>query len=87
MIEIEDNLNFQYNSSLKTIILGEKIYFSTKIKKMSTNRIFKKFQDRNFVVTDLAMYNLKKTELGGRIKIEDLKAITISETSDQFIIH
>ena len=87
MVEIEDNLKFQNNPSIQEIIRGEIIYFSTKINKIATDMVVKKHQDRNFVVTNAAIYNLKKFELRRRMKIEDIKAITISKTSDQFIIH
>ena len=86
MVEIEDNLKFQDNPNIKNKIGEEQIYFSDKIQK-KTVEIFSKTQDRNFVVTDLAIYNFKGTEIKRRIKIEDLKAITISTTSNQFIIH
>ena len=40
-----------------------------------------------FYVTDLAVYHLKGTIIQRRIKIMDLKAITISTFSNQFILH
>lgn len=86
MIERIDKLNFEDNSSIKEKIGDENIYFSDKVKKINFS-VFTKTQDRNFVITDLAIYNFKVNELKRRIKIEDLKAITISKLSDQFIIH
>ena len=86
MIERIDKLNFEDNSSIKEKIGDENIYFSDKVKKINFS-VFTKTQDRNFVITDLAIYNFKNNELKRRIKIEDLTAITISKLSDQFIIH
>ena len=86
-IEIEDNLNFKVHPCMKNIVLNEQIYYSTKIKKIATSRLVKKTQDRNFVLTNLAIYIIKKNEIQNRIKIQDLEAITISYNSDQFIIH
>ena len=86
MVECEDKLNFQDNPAIKNKIGDEQIYFSDKIQK-KTVEMFSKTQERNFVVTDLALYNFKGTEIKRRIKIEDIKAITISKTSNQFIVH
>ena len=86
MVEIEDNLKFQDNPNIKNKIGEEQIYFSDKIQK-KTVEMFSKTQERNFIITDLAVYNFKGTEIKRRIKIEDLKAITISTISNQFILH
>ena len=91
MVEVEDNLNFQINPDIKSKIGDEQIYFSGKMQKIATEKrlsfTFFTNQDRNLLITDLAIYNLNGTEIKRRIRIEDLKAITISKTSDQFIIH
>ena len=86
-IEIEDNLKFQENADILNILLDEEIYYSTKIKKIAIDRVVKKTQDRNFLLTNLAIYLFKHNKLKRRIKIENLKAVTISNSSEQFIIH
>ena len=86
MVEVEDKLNFESNPEIKNKFGDEKILFSDKIIK-KTIEMFTKSQERNFVVTDLGVYIFKGTEIKRRIKIEDLKGITISEISDQFILH
>ena len=78
MLEIEDILKFQDNLGIKNRIGDEKIYFSDKILK-KTVEMFSIIQERNIVITDLALYLLKGTEIKRRIKIEDLKGITISK--------
>ena len=89
MIEAEDNLNFQDNKDIKSKIGDEQIYFSDKMRKIATEKrlSFLSNQERNLLITDLAIYNLNGTEIKRRIKIEDIKAITVSKTSNQFIIH
>ena len=79
-------MKFENNSIIKSKIAEEKIYFSDKLSK-KTVELFSKTQERNLLVTNLAIYNLKGFEVKIRIKIEDLKGITISKTSNQFIIH
>ena len=86
MIERFDKLNLEENPLIKEKLQDENIYFSDKIQKKNWSLI-SKIQERNFVITDLAIYNFKGNDLKRRIKIEDLKAITISKLSDQFIIH
>ena len=86
MVERIDNLSFEDNSTIKEKIGDETIYFSDKVSKINTS-LFTKTQERNFLVTDQAIYNFKGMELKRRIKISDLKCITIAKLSDEFIIH
>ena len=86
MLEIEDILKFQDNLEIKNEIGDELIYFSDKMKK-KTVEMFSKVVERNIVITDLALYNFKGKEIRRRIRIEDLKGITISKNSNQMIIH
>ena len=85
----EDLLNLENDSNIKNKIGNEKIYFSDKIKKWKFGKIglLSKFENRNILITNLAIYNLKKNEIKRRIKIEDLYGITYSTASTQFIIH
>ena len=86
MVERIDNLSFEDNSTIKEKIGDETIYFSDKVSKINTS-LFTKTQERNFLITDQAIYNFKGMELKRRIKITDLKCITIAKLSDEFIIH
>lgn len=85
--DVTDNLNFEDDEAIKSIIGEEKIYFSDKVCKKSQGLIGSKKQERNLLITDTAVYNLKEKQLKRRIEIKDLKGITISKLSDQFIIH
>ena len=86
MTEKIDKLNFEDNAAIKDQIGDEIIYFTDKVQKKNLSLITK-IQARNFVITNLAIYNFKGNELKRRIKIDDLKGITISKLSEQFIIH
>jgi hypothetical protein len=86
MIERIDKLNFEDNSVIKEKIGDESIYYSDKIQKKK-NGLISKIQERNFLITDQAIYNFKGNELKRRIKIENLKGITVSKLSNQFILH
>jgi len=86
MVEPEDKLCIENNHVIKSQIGDEKIYFSDIISKIN-NSLFTKTQQRILVITDLALYTIKGNDIKRRIKIEDLKGITVSKTSNQFIIH
>ena len=81
-----DFLNYQNNKEIARKLGNEKIKFSDKIKKKKFG-IFSKFQDRNLLITNRAIYNFKNIELKRRIKIEDLYGITYSKNSNQFVLH
>ena len=86
-IEVDDNLNFENNSNIKNKIGDEKIYFSDKIIKINS-RLFFKNQEINLLITNLAIYHIVgNNEIQRRIQIYNLKAITISKISNQFILH
>lgn len=44
-------------------------------------------QDRHIMITNKAIYNLKKKELKRRIDLSTLKGITASKQSEEFIVH
>ena len=80
-----DFLNFAKDYSIKNnITREEEIQFSDKIKKINKNG-WK--QDRNILLTDKAIYNLKKTSLKRRIDYKTIRGITLSKLSDEFVIH
>jgi len=85
-MECIDNLNFEDIEEIKQEIGDETIYFSDKIQKIRQG-LFNSHQERNFLITDKAVYNLKGKKVKRRIEIEKLKGITISKISDQFILH
>ena len=80
-----DFLNFSKAHYITTNVTREEsIQFSDKIIKIN-NYGFK--QERNIIITDKGIYNLKKTALKRRIDINSIKGITLSKLSDEFVIH
>ena len=68
----------------KNIVREEIIQFSDKIKKINQYGFS---QERNFLLTDKAIYNLKKNDLKRRIDYKIVDGITVSKLSDEFVIH
>ena len=66
------------------ITRDEEILFSDKVKKINKKGWN---QDRNLILTDKAIYNLKKTALKRRIDYKIIIGITVSKVSDEFVIH
>ena len=58
MVERIDNLKFEDEDEIKKQIGDETIYFSDKILKIR-HGLFNSHQERNFLITDKAIYNLK----------------------------
>ena len=80
-----DFLNLSQNYSVKTnITRDEEIQFSDKINKINK---YSWWQERNIIITDKAIYNLKKLSLKRRIDLKTLIGITISKNSEEFVIH
>ena len=79
-----DYLLFDSDKEIKKIIKDEIILFSDKLIKIN-NYGFN--QERNIIITDKAVYNIKKKSLKRRIDINCLRGITISKAVDEFVIH
>ena len=80
-----DFLNLSKNYTLKNnITREEEIQFSDKINKVNSHG-WK--QERNIIITDKAIYNLKKLSLKRRIDFKTIIGITLSKVSDEFVIH
>ena len=80
-----DFLNLSKNYTLKNnITREEEIQFSDKITKINSHG-WK--QERNIIITDKAIYNLKKLTLKRRIDFKTIIGITLSKISDEFVIH
>ena len=80
-----DFLNLSKNYSIKNNITREEdIQFSDKILKINKHN-WK--QERNILITDKAIYNLKKLSLKRRIDLKTVIGISLSKLSDEFVIH
>lgn len=82
-----DELKVRANSEITTqLSSNETVYFSGNVTKF--NRMEWK-QERLFVVTNLAIYNIKKTKIQRRIAIKDIDGVTISTDPKcfEFVVH
>ena len=80
-----DFLNYTKSYSIKNnITREEEIEFSDKIYKVNKYG-FK--QERNIIITDKAIYNLKNSTLKRRIDFKTILGITINKQTDEFVIH
>ena len=80
-----DFLNLSKNYSVKSnITRDEEIQFSDKIYKYNK---YSWKQERNIIITNKAIYNLKKLTLKRRIDLKILIGITISKNSEEFVLH
>ena len=80
-----DFLNFTKDYSIKNnITRDEEIQFSDKVQKINKNG-WK--QGRNLLLTDKAIYNLKKTSLKRRIDYKTVMGISLAKQSNEFVIH
>ena len=76
-----DHLNFEKN---KKIVNNEEVYFSTKLIKYNELGFR---QERIFVITVGAIYNIKKDTVQRRIPLEKLDAFSVSTLSSEFVLH
>ena len=80
-----DFLKFAQDYSIKSnITREEEIQFSDTVQKINKNG-WK--QSRNLLLTNKAIYNLKKKDLKRRIDYKAVRGITLSKITDEFIIH
>ena len=63
---------------------GEKIYFSAIVHKKNH---FGWSQNRTMLITDIALYNINKTEVKRRIELQHLSGISVTTKSNEFVIH
>lgn len=77
----QDYLKIKNNTSL---VNNEKVFYSTMITKYNDQGIR---QERSLVLTDNAIYNLKRNDIQRRIPYEKLESITKSKLSSEFVLH
>ena len=80
-----DFLNFSKKYNIKNnITREEEIQFSDKISKINK---YNWKQERNIIITDKAIYNLKGESLKRRIDFKTIIGITINDQTNEFVIH
>jgi serum/glucocorticoid-regulated kinase 2 len=82
--KISDSLNFANDKEIQEIIKDEKLYFSGMITKINH---YGMSQERSIILTDKALYNMKKKTLRRKISYQDIRGITYSKLTFEFVIH
>ena len=83
-IKIIDSLNFINDKEILKIINKEKIYYADLVTKVNH---FGMNQERAIMLTDKALYNMKKKTLKRRIEYKEILGITYSKLTYEFIVH
>ena len=72
---------------LKAIIKDEEIVYEIIAKKKSLNKLIHKIKPIHLLITNKSIYNLKDTICERTLKFDNIIGVTISNSSDEFIIH
>lgn len=79
-----DMLNWATDKEILSLIKDETLYYSNRIQKINHYNIS---QERFLVLTTEALYNLQKKKLKRRIRYEEIKGITFTKLSSEFVVH
>ena len=82
--KISDSLNWANDKEIQEIIKDEKLYFSGMITKINH---YGMSQERSIILTNKALYNMKKKTLRRRISYTDIRGITYSKLTFEFVVH
>ena len=82
--KVNDSLNWAKDKEILSLIKGEKLYFSDMITKINH---YGMSQERSIILTDKALYNMKKKSLRRKIAYSDIRGITYSKLTYEFVIH
>ena len=82
--KIFDSLNWANDKEIQEIIKDEKLYFSGMITKINH---YGMSQERSIILTEKALYNMKKKSLRRKIAYTDIRGITYSKLTYEFVIH
>ena len=83
-IKIIDSLKFTQDSEIKKLIEGEKIYYADLINKINH---YGRSQERTIMLTNKALYNMKKKTVKRKIFYNKIRGITFSKVTNEFIVH
>ena len=84
VIQVHDMLNINENNEILNLLNNEKVYYSDVITKINHYGLS---QERSIILTDKALYNMKKKELKRRISYKEILGITFSIISNEFVVH
>ena len=79
-----DTLNWSQDKDILNIIKKETIYCSNKIQKINHYNIS---QERYIVLTNEALYNILKKKLKRKLKYNEIRGITFTKLSSEFVVH
>ena len=79
-----DFLFYESDKEISNIIGNETIFYSNKISKISSYNIK---QDRNILITNESIYVFQNKKFKNKMKYEDIRGISFSNLSNEFIIH
>ena len=82
--KVSDSLNWANDKEILPVIKGEKLYFSGMITKINH---YNMAQERSIILTDKALYNMKKKSCRRKISYNDIRGITFSKLTNEFVIH
>ena len=82
--KVTDTLNWANDKEILAIIKDEKLYFSDMITKINH---YGMSQERSIILTDKALYNMKKKALRHKLSYKDIRGITYSKLTFEFVIH
>ena len=82
--KVNDYLNLAYDKEIQKTIKDEKLYYSNLITKINH---YGSSQERSILLTNKAVYNMKKKESKRRILYTNIKGITYSDLTNEFVIH
>ena len=82
--KVFDSLNWANDKEIQEMIKDEKLYFSGMITKINH---YGMSQERSIILTEKALYNMKKKSLRRKIAYTDIRGITYSKITYEFVIH
>ena len=84
VIQVHDLLNINEDNEILSLLKNEKVYYSDVITKINKYALS---QERSIILTNVALYNMKKKELKRRIPYKEILGISYSSVSNEFVIH
>ena len=84
VIQRQDMLNWNEDNEILNLLNGETIYYSDVITKINHYGLS---QERQIILTNEALYNMKNKSLKRRLPYNDILGITFSNSSNEFVVH
>ena len=84
VIQVHDFLNIKEDNIILSLLKNEKVYYSDVITKINHYGLS---QERSIILTDTALYNMKKKEMKRRIPYKEILGISYSSISNEFVVH